>query len=213
MIENLLDILHWVTFCLSVIYPLLYLKGFAKNGRAFKVFTIYLVVIAIVQVSMKSYKLVTETGVSNLFFFIYYFVLQFVFLSLFYKELLRYKWIHILTAITLIFIGFQYVSEPSLYFKYNPIGSSITQIIIVLYTLLYFYKSLSGKRKFLIINVGLFFYLLSSLLIFASGNLVLNDAIPKSISKILSNFNLVFYFIFQILIIIEWYRNYRIVKE
>lgn len=208
MIEHILDNLRWITLYFSMIYPLLYLIGFAKNSKAFKIFTVYLVIIGLIQLSMSihSYYL---AGESNLFFFIYYFVLQFIMLSLFYKELLTYKWIHLVTGIVLLFIGYQYFLEPSMYYRYNPIGSSLTQFIIVIYSLLYFYKSLSGKREFLIVNVGLFFYMLSSLLIFASGNLVLDVDIPSYIPKLLNQINLVLYFIFQILIVIEWYRNYR----
>ena len=208
MIEHILDNLRWITLYFSMIYPLLYLIGFAKNSKAFKIFTVYLVIIGLIQLSMSihSYYL---AGESNLFFFIYYFVLQFIMLSLFYKELLGNKWIHLVTGIVLLFIGYQYFLEPSMYYRYNPIGSSLTQFIIVIYSLLYFYKSLSGKREFLIVNVGLFFYMLSSLLIFASGNLVLDVDIPSYIPKLLNQINLVLYFIFQILIVIEWYRNYR----
>jgi hypothetical protein len=85
----------------------------------------------------------------------------------------------------------------------------ITHAILVLYALLYFYKSLSGKGEFLIVNVGVFFYLLSSTLIFASGNLVFNLNVSKSVVDILIQVNVDLYLVFQILIFIEWYRNYR----
>ena len=208
MLETLTDNLRWITVYFSMTYPLLYLIGFAKNSKAFKIFTVYLVIIGLIQLSMSIHSYYLE-GESNLFFFVYYFVLQFITLSLFYKELLAYKWIHIVTGIVALIIAYQYFLDPSMYFRYNPIGSSLTQIVIVIYSLLYFYKSLSGKREFLIVNVGLFFYMLSSLLIFASGNLVLDADIPSYIPKLLNQINLVLYFIFQILIVVEWYRNYR----
>ncbi len=210
--ESISDGLRVLTICLSVLYPLLYLSGFSRNRKAFKYFTVYLLIIGFIQISMRSYKLVT-IGESNLFFFIYYFVLQFIMLSLFYKELLGYKWINVITGITLLIVGYQYFTEPELYFKYNPIGSSVTQLILVVYSMLYFYKSLSGKREFLIINVGLFVYLLSSLLIFAAGNLVLNDSFPDYIPELLNHSNLVLFFLFQVLIVVEWFRNYRVAKK
>ena len=210
--ESINDGLRLLTLCLSVFYPLLYLTGFTRGSMAFKYFTIYLLIIGFIQISMRSYKLVTM-GENNLFFFIYYFVLQFTLLSLFYKQLLGYKWINIITGLTLLIVGYQYFTEPELYFKYNPIGSSVTQLILVVYSMLYFYKSLSGKREFLIINVGLFIYMLSSLLIFAAGNLVLNDSFPDYIPILLAKSNLVLFFIFQILIVVEWFRNYRVIKN
>ncbi len=210
--ESISNGLRALTVGFSALYPLLYLTGFTRNSKAFKYFTIYLLIIGFIQISMRSYKLVTM-GESNLFFFIYYFVLQFTVLSLFYKQLLGYKWINIITGITLLIIGYQYFTDPELYFKYNPIGSSVTQLILVVYSMLYFYKSLSGKREFLIINVGLFIYLLSSLLIFAAGNLVLNNSIPDYIPKLLVQSNLVLFFLFQVLIVVEWFRNYRVAKK
>ncbi|MFT4669515.1 MAG: hypothetical protein ACI9M9_001458 [Flavobacteriaceae bacterium] len=204
--------LREVTIYLSAFYPLLYLAGFTRNSKAFKYFTIYLLIIGFIQVSMKYYNIVT-TGESNLFFFIYYFVLQFIMLSLFYRELLGYKWINVITVFTLFIVAYQYFTEPELYFKYNPIGSSITQLIVVIYSILYLYKSLTGKREFLIVNVGLLVYLLSSLLIFAAGNLALNDSFPEYISKSLTELNLVLFLIFQILIVVEWFRNYRVIKN
>ena len=212
MWDIIVDNLGTVIIFMSVLYPLLYLTRFTKNSKAFKYFTIYLLIIGTIQISMQTYILVTM-GDSNLFFFIYYFILQFIMLSLFYKELLGYKWINIITGIVLLLIAYQYVTEPSLYFKYNPIGSSITQLIIVVYSLLYFYKSLTGKREFLIVNVGLFIYLLSSLLIFASGNLALLDSFPEYIPKLLHSSNLALYLILQILIVVEWFRNYRVHKN
>ena len=212
MWNSIIDNLGRVIIFMAVLYPLLYLTGFSRNSKAFKYFTIYLLIIGIIQISMQTYILVTM-GESNLFFFIYYFVLQFIMLSLFYKELLGYKWINWITATILLFIGYQYITEPYMYFKYNPIGSSITQLIIVGYSLFYFYKSLTGKREFLIVNIGLFFYLLSSLLIFAAGNLVLNDTIPDYVPNLLNHSNLALYFILQVLIVVEWFRNYRVHKN
>lgn len=209
MWDSIADNIGTVIIIMAVLYPLLYLTGFSRYSRAFKYFTIYLLIIGLIQISMNSYKLVTM-GESNLFFFIYYFVIQFIMLSLFYKELLGYKWIHIITGGVLLLLSYQYFTDPSLYFKYNPIGSSSTQLILVVYSLLYFYKSLTGNKEFLIVNVGLFIYLLSSLLIFASGNLVLHDTFPKHIYKFLLQSNLALYFILQVLIVVEWFRNYRV---
>lgn len=211
MWDRITDNIGTAIIFISVLYPLLYLRGFSRYSRAFKYFTIYLLIIGTIQISMQTYSLVTM-GDSNLFFFIYYFVLQFIMLSLFYKELLGYKWIHIITGGVLLLLAYQYFTDPSLYFKYNPIGSSVTQLIIVFYSLLYFYKSLTGKGEFLIVNVGLFIYLLSSLLIFAFGNLAINDSFSDYIFKLLFSLNSALYFILQVLIVLEWFRNYRVKK-
>ncbi|WP_217629431.1 hypothetical protein [Ulvibacter litoralis] len=112
-----------------------------------------------------------------------------------------------MTSIALLFFIFQYIDDPELSAKYNPLGSAIAQIIIVIYSLLYFYRLLSAKGEFLIVNIGVFFYMLISILIFAAGNLVFVDEF-KSVSSIMRNLNAVFYFVFQVLILLEWGKNY-----
>ena len=209
--DEILNVLVDLTVYGSVLCPILYLKGFVVNNKAFKFFTLYLVAVALVQIFMRIHGFLYQ-GEPNLHFFIYYFVSEFILLSLFFKELLEFKAIYIITLGVLGFIATQYIIDPSMYFRYNPIGSSITRLIIVSYSLLYLYKSLSDNQGFLIINIGIFIYFLSSVLVFAAGNLVFEDALAKKIASLLSNINTVLYFVFEILIIVEWWRNYRISK-
>ncbi|OAB78715.1 hypothetical protein [Cochleicola gelatinilyticus] len=205
--ENFTDLLGDITFYLSICLPFIFFIKFRNNGLAYRSFTLYLLVVAIIQVGMKLYVAHIDPT-SNLLFFVYYFVLQFILLSIFYKKLLTFKWVLWVMIGVLIFIGYQYYKDPQMYFRYNPTGVVVTQSILVLYSLLYFYRQLITKGKFLIINIGLFFYLLSSMLIFSSGNLVFNVDISKEVLSLLTNTNLVLYFIFQILILLEWYINY-----
>ncbi len=200
-------ILNYISIFISIINVILYLKSFIRNNKAFKIFTINLIVISFIQCA-SMYIVKTEAG-SNLFLSHYYFISQFILLSLFYKELLNFKWISWVLYLALIILGYQYINDSDIYFRYNPLGMAITQTIIVVYTILYFYKSLSGKNEFLLINIGLFFYLLSSALIFASGNLILEISIPEKISNLLVDINAVLYLIFQLLIFVEWWRNHR----
>ncbi len=88
---------------------------------------------------------------------------------------------------------------------------AITHAMIVLYAVSHFYKSLNSKGQFVIVNVGIFLYLLSSALIFSAGNLVFNFS--EEMNFILINTNRVLYLVFQILIFAEWYRNYRTRKN
>jgi hypothetical protein len=195
----------------SFFYPILYIKGFVINNRAFKIFTIYLVSIAIIQFS-QTYVVKVLRYDSNIFLSHYYLIVQFLLLSLFYKELLRHKWIYTVTLLVLLFVAYQLVSTPSMIDHYNPIGITITQIILVGYSIMYFYKSLSGHRQFLIVNIGIFFYLLASTLIFASGNLVFNLNFSKEVSNTLGKANDLLYLVFQILILAEWWKNYSFPK-
>ena len=203
MIKFILEFIIYFSIFLS----LLYIRSFIRNNKAFKLFTIYLIVISIIQLS--SFLIIKSGGESNLFLSHYYFISQFILLSLFFKELLKFKWISWVLYIGLLLIGYQYIIEPNLYFQYNTIGMAITQTFIVIYSLLYFYKSLSGKNEFILVNIGLFFYLLSSTLIFASGNLVFDLSIREQVSRLLNIINAVLYLVFQLLIFVECWRNHR----
>ncbi len=208
--DGFLDLIRDITIYFSIFYPLLYIKSFVSNNKAFKIFTIYLVVIAIIQFSL---VLIVKMKLgSNIFLSHFYFTTQFVLLSLFYAELLKFKWIIIVMTLVLIGVAYQFIDDPSLFYRYNPSGFTVTQLLIVIYALLYFYKSLSKKNEFLIVNIGIFFYLLSSALIFASGNLIFDVSISESVSATLGDINIVLYLAFQFLIFVEWWKNYSIPK-
>ena len=212
MMDEFLITLRDITLYISFVYPLLYLVRLKNSDRPYKYFTAYLVVMGLIQLGMlASVKWFGAT--TNIYFFHYYFISQFILLSLFYEDLLKYKWIHVITGLVLCFLVFQYIKEPEMYYRYNPLGSTITQIILVAYALLYMYKSLSGSKIFVIVNAGLLVYLLSSILIFASGNMAFDINFSISTTKLLTNINSVLYFVFQILIFIEWYKNYRFKKS
>ncbi|MCB0456204.1 MAG: hypothetical protein R2776_04485 [Flavobacteriaceae bacterium] len=208
VIENIFDFIADLTIFLSLFLPILYLKGFTKFSKAFSYFTIYLVLIAVVQLGSKLHKIFFE-GESTLFFFFYFLLFQFLSLSMFYYHLLKKKFIKIIIIVGLLIFSIQYVQDPSLYLRYNPIAAVISNLIIVIYSILYLYQSLSQKKTdFVFINSAILIYLLSSSLIFASGNLVLNINIPISVSDTLVNVNRFLYLGFQLIIIIEWWKNY-----
>lgn len=191
-----------------VINTILFFKSFTYNGKAFKIFTYYLLLISIIQVISYLLHLFTDY---NLYMSNVYIIVQLAVLTLFYRELLNLKILLYIGILVLAFLGYQYVSDFSLFLKYNSVGIALTQGIITVYALLYFYFSLTKKdSKFLLINLGIFLYMISSSLILASGNLVFNfDLISKEDYILLLTLNSVFYIIFQILVFIAWYVNFR----
>jgi len=197
-----------LTIYISVGIAILYYIGLIRNNKAYKIFTLYLVSIAVVQLGAY-YVGFGGSGKNNLYFSHFYHISQFILLSLFYFELVKRKEIWVVMILVLLFLGYQFIDNSNIYFEYNPLGMSITQTILVIYSILYFYRCLKDKGDFLIVNIGIFFYLLSSTLIFASGNLVLNIDVSEEIRLVLVNVNRVLYLVFQILIIIEWYKIYR----
>ena len=203
------DSLSSIAFILALLSSALFFVGFLDNGKAYTFFSLYLVAMATIEWLLRVIKFY-EWNDNTIFLFVYFFIIQFVVLSFFYRALLKYKWINYVTVSCLIFFGFQYIREPELFFKYNPIGAAISQGVIVIYSLLYFYRLLSEKGPFVIINMGVFFYLLSSMLVFMSGNMALENFISSDFAQLLSHLNLIFYFIFIVTILIEWFKNYSV---
>ncbi|HBY68565.1 MAG TPA: hypothetical protein DEG69_12960 [Flavobacteriaceae bacterium] len=206
--ENLFDYLSSFAIIFCVVNVLLYLFRFKGNNRAFKIFSVYLVVIAVIQLNASFLKYIVPIT-NNLFLFHFYYILQFIFLTLFYKELLNKKWMYAVLVVVLCIVTFQFIQTPTMFFRYNPLGVTITQGCIVTYSVIYFYKFLHVTNEYLIINIGLFFYLLSSILIFASGNLVFNmNLITEYGYQLLLNTNNVLYLGLQFLIFVAWWKNY-----
>ncbi|WP_432411079.1 hypothetical protein [Rasiella sp. SM2506] len=207
-----MEILAVFNNCLSIgaiLLAILYGIGFTKFDKTYKIFTLYLIFIAVIQILLFVYA---YKKVNNLFLFTYYFIGQFLFVSLFYFYLLKKKWMWILTAIVMMGLIVQYILSPSSFINYNSIGVSVTQSIIVFYALLYYYKSLSGKADFLYVNAGILLYFMTSILYFASGNLLMNLNLPKDTQNYIGLSNDIFYLLFLILMFIEWYRKYRVKK-
>jgi hypothetical protein len=200
------DFLVLTSFILAVLFSI----GFSRNRKAYKIFTLYLVFIAILQMVMYYFTLYKW---NNIFLFHFYFVGQFIFMSLFYYELLLNKIVYVILGLGLIAIGIQYTLQPDIFYEYHTYGVSATQSIIVLYAMVHYYKSLTTTLSYFIyINTGVLLYFMTSILFFASGNLMLNLNIPKETQRYILLINLFLYFLFQILIFVEWYRNYRVKK-
>ena len=203
---TLLDILGNLLVVIAVVLPILYFIGFTRYGKAYKVFTLYLVFIAIIQVTASIY---VSKNIDNTFLFHYYFIGQFLFLSILYFLLLKYRWILVVTAAVLIGLCGYYIVNPEIINEYHTYGVSVTQSIIIIYALLYYYKSLSGSAQMLLINTGVLLYLMVSIVFFASNSLLIALDLPKETQKYIGLFNEFSYFIFLVLIFIEWFKNYR----
>jgi hypothetical protein len=206
-LENIIPILKDSVPILSVVLGIFYLYKCKYFDKTYRVFSVYLFLIGIIQFS--SY--IIGRGYfnkPNLFLSHFYFIIQFILLSLFYSQLLKYKVIKTITIIGLIGFGIQYLINPKLFFAFNSIGMAISHFILVCYAMLYLFKNLGEKSDYLIINIGLFFYLLSSTLIFASSSLILHF----KYYFVLLNINVILYFIFQLLLLYVWFTQFRKIK-
>ena len=191
--------------------PFIYLRSFAVNSKAFKIFTIYLFFIGVIQISSQIVTKVLELE-SNLFISHYYFIGQLILLSFFYFEILKKKIIWIILGLFLSALIIQYSYTRDIYNRYNQTGILFSNLIIIFYAILYLYKALSDNQEFTIINLGILIYVLPTTLIFSSGNLVFNINIPTETIQLLLNVNTLLYLAFQILIFAVWWKNYSVAK-
>ena len=65
---------------------ILYLKGFSKQAKAYKIFAFYLILVGVIEVVSGTLKQLQH---NNLFLSHFYFIGQFILLSVFYHNLLR----------------------------------------------------------------------------------------------------------------------------
>ena len=196
------------TFIL-LLNTILYFKRFTSNGRSFKVFTVYLSYILFFQIAS---TIMSRLHIHNLYLTHYYFIGQFIFLSYFYANILnseKFKLaIKIILAIILFVLGIQFIVDPEIYFTFSLLEIILTFIPIVIYTLFYFYESFGIESKgYLTLNSGIYFYLLSSTLIFSAGNLTVFSNSP--IRNLTWTINSYLFLIYQLSILFEWYKNFK----
>lgn len=205
------NVLGDIATYLAVAVSILYLICFTHEGKAYRAFTAYLLLVGLIQFA--SY-FIGRGGCheENLHFSHYYFIIQFVTLSMFYKYILGGKWITWVMLLVLGILSYQFIDDPGLYWKFNPWGIVITIIPIVIYSTIYMLRAINQKMEFTVINASLLAYLLTTLLIFASGNVVMDLEISIETKRIINHVNKVLYMLFLIMVIYEWIKNYNCLK-
>ena len=184
---------------------ILYFKSYRKNSIAFKIFTHYLLFIFIIQLISGYMRFKQE---NNLYLSHYYFIGQFIFLSLFYlfleeKSLFK-NGIRTILFLALVSIGIYYLKNPQAYFSFNLFEIAITSIPLILFSFYFFIRKIdSDNHKFIYLNSGFFLYISCSTLLFSAGN------ISSSIKNIIWYSNAILYLVYQLLIVVEWYKNFR----
>ncbi len=174
-----------------------------KISRAILVFTLYLLSILIIQITSVYLR---SQSTNNLYLSHYYFILQFIFLSIFYLEIInnsfQRKVIKISIPICLISLSIQYYFNEDLLVKFNLFEIFITSFLIIIFSMFHFYNILNEKRKYYYLNTGILLYLFGSTVLFISGNLITRlDLAPSKIVWILNSF---LYIVYQFFILLEW---------
>jgi hypothetical protein len=183
----------------------LFLKSYRLNSIAFKFFTIYLILSLIIQVI---YFVLFKLSINNLYLTHYFFIGQFIIISLFFKQLLindfQKKIVKSGIFLILISIILYYFFYPLSYYKFNVFEIIITTIPLIVYSFCFFIQRIEGKKNnFIYIISGFFLYTLCSILLFVTGN------IKAEIKNIIWYSNAVLYIVYQLLIFVEWYKHFR----
>lgn len=143
----------------------------------------------------------------NFFLSHYYFIIQFILLSFFFSNVLLNlflkKLVYVNLILVLLSLGFQYAETPSLYWKFNNYEIGVTSLLLIFYSIIYFYENISNTYIYHYFCMGLTFYLTSSCLIFLTGNTQLVFS-TEPVYLDIWIFNSLFFILFQILIFKEW---------
>ena len=138
----------------------------------------------------------------------YYFIFQFIALSIFFRSLLPSpvlkKAILFFLVAVLILLAIQYYKTPDLYWRFNLLEIGVTSVLLVVYALIYLIQNFKNfKSSYIYFSNGLIIYLVSSSTIFLSGN---TESILFTEPFVLDFwfFNSLFYILYQFLIFKEW---------
>lgn len=203
----MLDILANIGYLILLINLILFIIGFPNQGKAYKIFTWYSGLMFIIQITG---SILASLNKHNLFLSHFYFIGQFILLSLFYQVLLKenYQKRIVLIGSLLVFsiLGIQYGYDTSLFFKFNLFEIFITSILLIIYASFHFYNMLNDKKEFYYINIGILMYLFGSTVLFLVGNLT--AVLSPKMSLITWTLNAFLYIIYQVLILIDWKRSF-----
>jgi hypothetical protein len=154
--------------------------------------------------------LLYDLRVNNLFLSHYFFVGQFLFLSLFFSTLYNLKKIKNLNKVLTIVITIPFIiyliNFPEALKRFNIFEIAITSIPLIIYSFFFFMRKLEDHKckKYIYFNAGFFLYTLCSTLIFTLGNIGSGE-----LKMYVWHFNTFLYIVFQILVFVEWFKNFR----
>lgn len=206
------EIIADLGYFILLINTILFLKGFSVNGKAFRIFVCYLIIMFLIQITA---SFLQYFKINNLFLSHFYFILQFVLLSFFYLNLdlneLQSKIVKIGFVFCLLVLTVQNTLDSSLLLKFNLFEIFITSFLLIIYATFHLYNMLNKKREFYYVNFGILVYLFGSTVLFLVGNIInkLNDKFNDYTWLL----NSALYVIYQLFILYEWKVNFSIKKQ
>ncbi len=201
--DHWIEILSLIGKGILLINLAVYCIGFSGSGKAYIYFIGYLTWILICEIV---FYVLNDQKINNLFFSHYYLIGQFLLLGLFFHEILTEKYQKNTARFLLIIIPavliIQYIVDPEKYYVFNLFEIFVTSYSIIILALFHLYNILDTGKKYNYISLGLLLYLISSTVIFLSGNLytVMNRKLHKEIWI----FNVIMFIVYQIFILAEY---------
>lgn len=204
----MITILAYTGYFVLLLNLILFSTQFFKETKAYKIFTIYLALVLIIQIWA---EMLVQQHSNNLWLSHFYFIGQFILLSGFYKQILKQDGTQnrIVTAclvVVLLILGIQYAYDSTLFFRFNLLEIVITSIVLVMLASFHFYNLLNEKKEFYYVNIGILVYLLGSTILFLVGNLM--TSLSAAFNKIPWILNSFMYLLYQIIILIDWKRRF-----
>ncbi|QBA20179.1 hypothetical protein EU348_02965 [Chryseobacterium indologenes] len=206
--DHWIEILSLIGKGILLINLAVYCIGFSGGGKAYTFFIGYLAWILLCEIV---FYVLNSQKINNLFFSHYYLIGQFLLLGLFFHEIVTEKY-QKKTARTLLIIipvvlVIQYIIYPEKYYVFNLFEIFVTSYSIIILALFHLYNILDTQKKYNYISLGLLLYLISSTVIFLSGNLytVMNRKLHKEIWV----FNVVMFIVYQIFILTDYLSSRR----
>jgi hypothetical protein len=207
------QLLAYIGYLILLLNLVLFFIRFSNQKKAYKIFVFYLGFVFVVQILA---EILIQHKRNNLFLSHFYFIGQFVVLSIFYLNILKKvdfqrKIVKGGLIIGLLIIAFQYFKEPEVFFKFNLFEIIITSILLVTYAAFYFYNQLTTENSdFYYVNTGILLYLSGSSILFLVGNLM--TSLSPKLNKIPWILNSFLYIVYQLFILLEWKKSFSKIK-
>ena len=192
---------YFVLFINVIIYCIYY----KKRPLAYKYISLYLILSLVIQI-ISSY--LASIKANNLFFFHLFNIGQFILICLLFTSILKNRVLKIILKYCLFIIPFFliifFILNQEFLFRFNIVELLICSILLIISSFVFFIEKIdSNNRKYIYFNSGFFLYILCSTLLFSAGNL------SNKTSRLLWLFNSFIYLIFQIMVFLEWYKNFK----
>ncbi len=202
------QIVAYIGYFFLLLNLILFFIRFSNQGKAYKIFTVYLGLVFVVQILA---EILIQQKRNNLFLSHFYFIGQFIVLSFFYLNILKKvdfqkNIVKGGLILGLSILGFQFVNDNTLFFKFNLFEIVITSFLLIVFASFHFYNLLNEKKEFYYINMGILIYLFGSTILFLVGNLM--TSLSPKLNKIPWILNSFLYIIYQLFILVEWKKSF-----